>query len=155
MTIAAPRTADRRTDPEFFTLLTASHARLVGASLVAPDRDADWLYRDAPFVVLAHDTRADPHFIYANRAAQACFGYSWEEFLTLPSRLSAESEEQAERQALLDRVHHDGFISGYRGVRIAKSGQRFIMEDGVVWELIDTHGTRHGQAATFSSRRDL
>ena len=46
-------------------------------------------------------------------------------------------------------------MSGYRGVRIAKSGRRFIMEDGVVWELIDTHGARHGQAATFSSWRDI
>ena len=49
----------------------------------------------------------------------------------------------------------DGFMSGYRGVRIAKSGRRFIIEDGVVWELIDAHGTRHGQAATFSSWRDI
>ena len=97
----------------------------------------------------------DPHFIYANKAAQNCFGYAWEEFLSLPSRLSAETQEQAQRQELLDRVHEDGFISGYRGVRIAKSGQRFIMEDGVVWELIDAHGARHGQAATFSSWRDV
>jgi hypothetical protein len=153
--IATARHVDLRTDAEFFTLLTESHARLVGTPLVPPDKDAGWLYRDAPFVVLAHDSGADPHFIYANRAGQACFGYAWEEFLTLPSRLSAEREEQAERQALLDRVHADGFITGYRGVRIAKSSQRFIMEDGVVFELIDAHGTRHGQAATFSSWRDL
>jgi hypothetical protein len=153
VTIANP--VDLRTDPEFFALLTGNHARLVGTALVSPDRDAAWLYRDAPFVVLAHGPDPDPHFIYANGAAQQCFGYSWEEFLTLPSRHSAESEEQVERQALLDRVHQDGYITGYRGVRIAKSGQRFIMQDGVVWELIDAFGVRHGQAATFSTWRDL
>ena len=146
---------DLSTDPNFFALLTDSYARLVGTPLVAPGRDATWLYRDAPFVVLAHGTDPDPHFIYANKAAQNCFGYKWGEFLSLPSRLSAETQEQAQRQELLDRVHEDGFISGYRGVRIAKSGQRFIMEDGVVWELIDAHGARHGQAATFSSWRDI
>lgn len=108
-----------------------------------------------PFVVLAHGTDADPSFIYANKAAQACFGYAWEEFLSLPSRLSAEAQDREERQRLLDRVHRDGFMSGYRGVRIAKSGRRLIIEDGVVWELIDRQGARHGQAATFSSWRNV
>ena len=146
---------DRSTDASFFALLTESYARLVGTPLVPPRKDAAWLYRDAPFVVLAHGTDADPNFIYANKAAQDCFGYAWEEFLALPSRISAEIQDQAERQRLLDQVHRNGFISGYRGVRIAKSGWRFIIEHGVVWELIDEQGTRHGQAATFSSWRDV
>lgn len=156
MTIAMTlQSADLKTDSWFFALLTESYARLVGSALVPPGKDATWLYRDAPFVVLAQGTGADPHFIYANKAAEGCFGYVWEEFLALPSRLSAETQDQAERQRLLDQVHRDGFISGYRGVRIAKSGQRFIIEHGVVWELIDLQGTRHGQAATFSSWRDV
>ena len=156
MKIATTRhSADRKTDASFFALLTESYTRLVGTPLVAPGRDATWLYRDAPLVVLAHGPDPDPHFVYANKAAQDCFGYAWEEFLSLPSRLSAETEEQPERQELLDRVHRDSFMSGYRGVRIAKSGRRFIIEDGVVWELIDAQGARHGQAATFSSWRDI
>lgn len=153
--VQADHSIDRSTDAEFFALPTESYARLVGTPLVPPDKDAGWLYRDAPFVVLAHGPHPDPHFIYANKAAQNCFGYSWEEFLSLPSRLSAEPQEQAQRQELLDRVHEDGFIWGYRGVRIAKSGRRFLIEHGVVWELIDEQGTRHGQAATFSSWRDI
>jgi hypothetical protein len=156
VTISPKRqSADLKTDAWFFELLTESYARLVGSALVPPGKDATWLYRNAPFVVLAHGTGPDPHFIYANKAAEGCFGYAWEEFLALPSRLSAETQDRAERQRLLDQVHRDGFISGYRGVRIAKSGQRFIIEHGVVWELIDLQGTRHGQAATFSSWRDV
>jgi hypothetical protein len=46
-------------------------------------------------------------------------------------------------------------MSGYRGVRVAKWGRRFVIEDGIVWELIDADGTRHGQAATFSSWRSV
>ena len=149
----APR--DLSTDPAFFALLAGSYARLVGAPLVPGGADAAWLYRDAPFAVLAHDTSADPHFIYANKAAQTCFGYSWDEFLALPSRLSAEPQDRAERQALLDAVARDGFHAGYRGVRVGKSGRRFLIEDGVVWELIDARGIRHGQAATFASWRDM
>lgn len=147
--------ADLSTDPAFFALLTQSYARFVGAPLVPPGSDAAWLYRDAPFAVLAHDKSSDPRFIYANKAAQACFGYSWDEFLALPSRLSAEPQNRAERQALLDAVARDGFHSGYRGLRVGRGERRFLIEDGVVWELIDARGTRHGQAATFASWRDV
>jgi MEKHLA domain len=143
------------TDPGFFRLLTESYARLLRERLTLAGADAAWLYRDAPFAVLAHSTEDDPKFIYANRAAQLCFDYTWDEFMSLPSRLSAEAPERAERQALLDEVSRHGFMTGYRGVRVAKSGRRFIIEDGIVWELRDRDGKRHGQAATFTSWRNL
>lgn len=146
---------DLATDPDFFALLTDSYARLVGQPLIPAGKDAEWLYGEAPFAVLAHSPEADPKFIYANKAGQACFEYSWEEFLSLPSRLSAEAPDRAERQKLLDAVARNGFMTGYTGVRVAKSGRRFIIEDGVVWELIDRRGKRHGQAAAFSSWRDI
>ncbi len=146
---------DLSTDPGFFALLTGSYTRLVKAPLVPLGKDANWLYHEAPFVVLAHGTDPDPCFIYANRAAQACFEYSWAEFLGLPSRLSAEPIDRAERQRLLDQVARNGFLAGYRGIRVAKSGRRFLIEDGVVWELIDRQGVRHGQAATFRAWRNV
>jgi PAS domain S-box-containing protein len=146
---------DLSTDPAFFALLTGSYARLVGTPLVPEGADANWLYREAPFIVLAHGTDPDPNFIYANKAAQACFGYSWEEFLGLPSRLSAEPADQAERRKLLDQVARNGFLAGYSGIRVAKSGRRFRIEDGVIWELIDRDGVRHGQAATFGNWRNV
>jgi hypothetical protein len=155
VSLRTAQAADLSTDSSFFALLTESYVRLVGSALVPPGKDARWLYGDAPFVVLAHGTDTDPNFVYANKAAQACFEYSWDEFMTLPSRLSAETQEQAERQRLLDLVRRDGYMTGYRGVRIAKSGRRFIIEDGVVWEVIDKQGARRGQAATFSSWRDI
>ena len=143
------------TDPEFCALLTGSYQRLVGTKLVPEGADAVWLYTDAPFAVLAHDGSADPKFIYANRYAQACFEYDWDEITKLPSRLSVEPADRAERQALLDAVARRGFMSGYKGIRVAKSGRHFAIEDGIVWELIDARGERHGQAATFSSWRNV
>jgi hypothetical protein len=145
----------RSTDPEFFTLLTGSYQRLVARTLVPDGADAAWLYADAPFAVLAHDGSDDPKFIYANKYAQACFEYDWDEITTLPSRLPAEPADRAGRRALLDAVARRGFMSGYKGVRVAKSGRHFAIEDGIVWELIDASGTRHGQAATFSSWRNV
>jgi hypothetical protein len=136
-------------DPVFFTLLTGSYQRLLGTPLGDQGRGPSWLYYDAPFAVVAHNTEADPRFIYANKAAQACFEYSWEEFSALPSRLSAEAPERADRQRLLESVARNGFMRGYRGLRIAKSGRRFWIEDGIIWQLIDTDGISRGQAATF------
>jgi PAS domain-containing protein len=155
MTTAPAPDADLRIDDHFFDLLTGSFSRIVGRQLIENGRDASWLYNDAPFVVVAHNTDADPRFIYANRAAQGCFEYPWQEFTTLPSRLSAELPNRAERQQLLDEVTRHGFITGYRGIRVARSGRRFWMEDGVVWQLIGRDGNRYGQAATFSSWRDV
>ena len=140
-------------DPDFFLLLSGAYARLTGKLLVPHTSDADararWLYEAAPFCVLAHNTAADPMFIYANRSAQRCFGYDWDEMIQLPSRLSAEAPERAERQRLLDAVEEHGFISNYRGLRIAKSGRRFWIENATVWQLIDDAGKLHGQAAMF------
>lgn len=137
-------------DPRFFALLTGSFLRLVGRSLIPePDLEPNWLYESAPFAVLAHDTSADPLFVYANRAAQRAFGYSWDEFVGLPSRLSAEAPEQASRQRLLDAVARDGFVTGYAGIRVAKDGRRFPITEGIIWQLIDEDGSVRGQAATF------
>lgn len=141
---------DLRNDTAFFALLTGSFRRLVGRPLLPePGLGPDWLYAQAPFAVLAHDTSPDPRFVYANRAAQAAFGYAWDEIVGMSSRLSAEAPERAERQRLLDAVARNGYVSGYAGIRIAKSGRRFPITDGVVWQLVDEGGARHGQAATF------
>jgi hypothetical protein len=113
-----------------------------------------WLYEDAPFCVLAHDTAADPSFIYANRAAQRCFEYPWTEFAGLPSRLSAEAPSRAERQAFLDTVARDGFTEGYKGLRVSRSGRRFFIKDATVWQLIDGWGVLRGQGALVPAWQD-
>jgi hypothetical protein len=144
---------NRAIDPTFFALLAGSYSRLCGAHLVPFRQDiqeaARWLYEEAPYCVLAHNTDPDPTFIYGNKTAQKCFEYSWEELTTLRSRLSAEENERAERQRLLDLVKRQGFAAGYRGVRVAKSGRRFWIDDAVVWQLIDRGGVLHGQGAVF------
>ena len=101
--------ADLSRDPSFFAVLTGSYARRLGETLVPAGADAAWLYEAAPFAVLAHDGATDPRFVYANRAAQACFGYARAELVGLPSRLSAEAPERAERQRLLDAVAQNRF----------------------------------------------
>ncbi|KPC49146.1 MEKHLA domain-containing protein [Amantichitinum ursilacus] len=142
---------------DFARLLLNSHALLLGepladASLSLPEATR-WLYEDAPFCLLAHSAELDPRFIYANMAAQRCFAYDWNAFFGMPSRLSAQAPEQTERQQMLDQVARDGFITGYRGLRIDGKGQRFWIEDGRLWNLLDDAGTVVGQAVAFSDWR--
>lgn len=139
---------------EVFALITTSFRRVTGRDLVDPAADSRWLYQAAPFAVLAHDRSEDPRFFYANRQAQVCFEYSWEEFVGMPSRLSAEAPDREERQRLLDSVTTKGFIDNYRGLRIAKSGRRFWIEDATVWQLVSPDGENVGQAAMFHRWED-
>jgi PAS domain S-box-containing protein len=151
---AAAGQADPRRDPWFSALLLDSYRRLVGVSLcppvwASPSEAAIWLYEDAPFGLLAHDASADPLFVYANRTAQRCFGYTWAEFIGLPSRLSAGPDAQQDREALLAAVNERGYTDGYRGLRRRKDGRIFRIEDVCMWNLTDTGGAHHGQAAVF------
>ena len=93
--------------PDLEQLLEASYRTVVGRNL-RTDAGGD-LY-DAPAALLMHGNEADPVFCYANRTAQGLWGLTWDEFIRLPSRLSAESLVQAERDRLLARVRAHGFI---------------------------------------------
>ncbi len=146
-------------DPAFYQLLTRSYARLLGKPLVPesmPEAEAiAWLYEQAPFAILAHNVAQDPVFIYGNKAAQRRFEYDWDEITRLPSRLSAEAPNREERQQFLERVQRLGYEAGYKGVRITKSGRRFMIEEATLWQLIDDDGKLHGQAVIIPRTRDL
>ena len=103
----------------------------------------------SPFAVVSHDTASDPVFNYANLKALELFELSWEDFTRLPSRLSAEPVNQAERGRLLAEVTEKGYIDHYKGVRVSSTGKRFMIKNAVVWNLIDGDGLPQGQAAWF------
>jgi hypothetical protein len=103
--------------------------------------------------LLSHDTSPDPILNYANRAALALFELDWERLVVMPSRLTAEAPERAERERLLQAVRERGFVEDYRGVRVSAGGRRFMIEDGVVWNLAEETGMVRGQAATFRKWR--
>lgn len=136
-------------------LLAASHLRLIGRPLVAPNTNLRRALWEAPLAILAHGTEADPVFFYGNRCALTLFEMDWAAFIQLPSRLSAEPLLRDERARLLERVARDGCITDYAGVRISSTGRRFRIEQAAVWNLIDEHGTCHGQAAAFDRWQPL
>jgi len=143
-------------------LIAESHQRLTGRPLTSPLPQAgeglgervmrDVLWR-APRVIVAHGTEADPVFFYGNRMALELFELSFSEFTRLPSRYSAEPMEREERERLLHKVSQQGYVDDYRGVRVARSGRRFMIAAATVWNLLDAAGVCHGQAATFTDWR--
>ncbi|MFM8552098.1 MAG: MEKHLA domain-containing protein [Nitrospiraceae bacterium] len=104
----------------------------------------------APFVVVSHGTEPDPVLNYGNQIALELWNMEWAEFSRTPSRLTAEPDDRAERERMLAQAAAHGFIDDYRGVRISKTGRRFLVEQALVWNVVDAAGTKIGQAATFS-----
>lgn len=136
--------------------MAASFEQWLGYALITAPADtlAHDLYH-APFVVVSHGTQADPVFRYANLAAQKLWGYSLEEFLATPSRLSAKPDAREERQRLLELAETCGFVDSYKGVRVAKDGRLFRIHNCVLWNVQDRENKKMprdkiGQAATFS-----
>jgi hypothetical protein len=139
-------------DPGLVQLLLDSFARLLGRELVdrsgGPAAQAERLFH-APFVVVAHGTESDPVLAYGNAAALALWEMDWETLTRTPSRLTAEPVHRDERAQLLARTLRDGFVDDYAGIRISSTAKRFRIEQAIVWNLVDTGGAVHGQAATF------
>ena len=100
-------------------------------------------------VVVSHGTHADPAFVYGNHLALELWEMSLDQFLGMPSRLTAEPVHRDERQRLLDQTRQHGYVDNYRGVRISRTGKRFMIEKALLWTVLDGAGGIIGQAATF------
>jgi hypothetical protein len=136
-------------------LIAESFKRLLGRDLVEPAPDMAQALWNAPRVIVAHAREEDPIFFFGNRCALERFEISAQDFIAMPSRLSAEALAREERQRLLQRVSDHGFIDDYAGVRISARGKRFKIEQAIVWNLLDSDGQMQGQAATFTHWTDL
>ena len=103
-----------------------------------------------PFVVVSHGAEADPILNYGNQCALDLWGMTWSQLVQTPSRLTAESVNRAEREGMLEQAKAQGYFDSYRGVRVTSTGRRFLVENALIWNVVDAEGQRVGQAATFS-----
>ncbi len=120
------------------------------ADLQSPLEIADLLF-NANFVVVSHGTQADPILNYGNQKALDLWKMDWDTLTTTPSRYTAEPIERSEREQLLAQAKSQGYISNYRGVRIASNGDRFYIDRAIIWNVVDKDGKLWGQAATFAN----
>jgi hypothetical protein len=114
-----------------------------------PEDEARRLF-EAPFVVVSHGTQEDPILNYGNRMALELWEMDVATLLTMPSRLTAEPMHRDERAQMMRRAAKQGYVDDYRGVRISRTGKRFLIDRAVIWNLQNASGYRVGQAATFS-----
>ena len=133
-------------------LLDSFRAR-VGKELILRGGDAREEAKrlfDAPFVAVSHRTEADPLLNYGNAAALALWELSPQELIATPSRLTAEAELREAREHVLAETARKGFVTGYTGVRVSKTGKHFRILDVTVWNVTDADGRPLGQAASFA-----
>ena len=143
---------------EWTQLLLDSYRRWLNTELIirrGNSQEQSQELFDSPFVVVSHGLQEDPILNYGNRAALALWETTWEELTRTPSRLTAEPLNRIERAGMLERASRHGFINDYRGIRISKTGKRFLVEGAIVWNVVDSKGHQLGQAATFSRWRSL
>ena len=114
-----------------------------------PEDEARRLF-EAPFVVVSHGTQEDPILNYGNRMALELWEMDAATLLTMPSRLTAEPMHRDERAQMMRRAAKQGYVDDYRGVRISRTGKRFLIDRAVIWNLQNASGYRVGQAATFT-----
>ena len=117
-------------------LLLNSYQHWTGEVLVSNAETVQGLM-DLSYAVASHTSNEDPQFNYANKAALTLFKMREDEFLGLPSRYSAEPMLREQRAAFLAEVTTNGFVQNYSGVRIAKDGSRFLIEQATVWNVVD------------------
>lgn len=142
----------KKTIIHLLRLIDRSYMFHAGYHLPVPANVQDryqWLHTQAPYSLLAHDNSDDPKFIYANRKALHCFKFSEEEFIGMPSRLSAAEGDRSARQELLLTVREKGIAGNYTGPRMNKFSQTFTIHDGTVWQFYNEKKEFIGQAALF------
>ena len=133
--------------------LLDSYRHWIGRELIqrhgVPEFQARALF-ESPIVVVSHGTESDPILNYGNQTALDLWEMTWEQLIKTPSRLTAEPVNRAEREWMLEQARSRGFIDTYRGVRISGTGRRFLVENALIWNVLNGRNERTGQAATFS-----
>ena len=131
---------------EWSQLLLNSFRHWTGRELLERAGDPDY----QAHVVVSHGMEEDPLLNYGNQIALVLWEMTWEELTRTPSRLTVEPTNRAEREWMLEQAKTRGYLDTYQGVRIASTGRRFLVENALIWNVVDAEGQRVGQAATFS-----
>ncbi len=103
------------------------------------------------FVVASHGVESDPILNYGNQVALNLWAMDWQQFTQTPSRLTAEAPNRDERSRMLEQAKTQGYLFNYRGIRISSTGQRFLVDHAIIWNIHTPDGTNVGQGATFSA----
>jgi hypothetical protein len=138
---------------DFVARVARSFAHVTGRDLFAeagidPAEPGASAWRGS-FALLTHRGDAAALLNYGNRFALDLWEMDWDQFTATPSAATAPDDDIAERRQMMDQVARSGFVSGYEGRRISRSGRLFVIRDVTVWRLSEPDGGGFGVAAFF------
>lgn len=143
---------------EHSQVILDSFQRWLGRDLINRETSREQQAQDlfaASFVVVSHGVQDDPILSYGNQTALQLWEMDFATLTSIPSRLTAEPMHRDERAQLLAQTSAHGFVDQYRGIRVSRSGKRFMIREAIVWNLLSPEGQYVGQAATFSDWEPL
>ena len=126
---------------------------LMAQMKVSPENAGEYVW-NAPFFLISQNADADPILTYGNRRVLGQWECTWEQLTSMPSRKTANDVNQAQRNQAMAEVVAKGFVMGYSGDRVSRTGREFHIENGIIWNLFDLadEGKRPaGRAAFFAS----
>ncbi|MES2473406.1 MAG: MEKHLA domain-containing protein [Pseudomonadota bacterium] len=131
----------------FVQKVLASHARVTGRPLL-PGLGGHEVW-SGNFALLTH--RGDPQAMlnYGNKRALDLWECDWNQFIATPSSATAPAEGRAARETMMQQVIQNGFVTGYSGQRISRTGRPFLIQDVTIWRLMEENGEGSGVAAFF------
>ncbi len=131
----------------FVQKVLASHVCVTGRPLL-PDLSGRDVW-SGDFALLTH--RGDPRAMlnYGNHFALDLWECDWDQFTATPSSATAPEEGRAAREAMMQQVIQNGFVTGYSGRRISRTGRLFLIQDVTIWRLLEESGESFGVAAFF------
>ena len=106
------------------------------------------IHNTQEFALISHDKNHNIN--YVNSLGLKLFGYTEEEFLGIPSKLTAPSIHQKERQQTLELVSQQGYTKNYNGIRINKEKKLFEIHNATIWYL-ENNSEYYGVAAIIRS----
>jgi hypothetical protein len=131
----------------FVQAVLASNLRVVGKPLLVGLSGRDVWSGD--FALLTHRGDAQAMLNYGNRFALDLWECDWDQFTATPSSATAPQEGRAERAAMMQQVVQGGFVCGYDGQRVSRTGRVFLIQDVTIWRLLDEKDQSFGIAAFF------
>ena len=131
----------------FVQKVLASHARVTGSPLLGGLTARDIWFGD--FALLTHRGGAEAMLNYGNQFALGLWECHWDQFIAMPSSATAPQEGRAARDNLMSRAVQKGFVTGYSGERISRTGKLFLIQDVTIWPLLEENGESFGIGAFF------
>ena len=135
-------------------ILLDSFEKLVQKQIIVrtgdPAKDLK-LIEEGAFVLVSHNGEEDPILNYGNQFALDLWELNWDDFIKTPSRKTAEIDLRTRREEVLKTAMIKGFYDEYEGIRVSSKGKRFRIKNAIIWNVLNKHNVRIGQAAYFTN----